>query len=218
MFKTNHVFKNHLRGATLVEILVASIILMIVMTIAYTNWWLLSRHFYFLSAHIEARQEIRRVTNFIAGDVKNSSYLFANRDVTVESINFNLPNVGEKGNAIIMAIPENPEPGSMTYTIVAYYLSSSSSDSANPHTRDLIRYENRGITPLKADIPSTIDLENLKSGAVRNVAKYIDPQGFSVVIGNNGRSSELVIQTSKNVERNTKPIKTNVIFCVNIRN
>jgi len=212
------VLKKQILGMTLIELMIASSILLVAVGITYAVWRTITQSFYVLESHVRSRQEVRIAANTIHDDVRNSVYLYAGRTATIEGVNYNVALIDSEGTDMLMAIPENANPGATTYTIVGYYLKPNNSDPVNPNAHDLMRYERNGVTPITADMPNTINLANVNGGKTVTVAHYMDPNYFSFKIRDNGNSIDIRPLARKQEISNQQSVITSIFTTINIKN
>ena len=210
--------KTRNRGFTLLEVMIASAIMMIAISITYAVWRTISMSFNVLQSHVTARQEVRNASNTIYTDVRNACYLYANRDVTIEGDQYDVGKIDETKNSLLLAIPENANVGSITYTVVGYHLRPNTSDAANPDAHDLIRKEWTNITPPTSDTPQVINISNLTGGKEKIVARYVDPTRFSFTIRSNGNSVDIRPLATKREISSQQPVDVKVFMTINIKN
>lgn len=206
------------KGMTIIELIIASSILLVALTITFMVWHTTTRSFNVLQSHVTARQEVRKASDAIRADVRNAGYLFANRQVTVQGVNYDVGNIDVAKPDIILAIPENPNVGAVTYTIVGYHIEQNTTDPVNTNAFDLVRTEWTGVNPPTPDTPASIDLTTLTGGSRKTVARYIDPNRFSFTIRQSGNSVDIRPLARHQVIPNQQPVDVEVFMTINIKN
>jgi hypothetical protein len=208
--------KRH-KGATLIELMVAMALFFTTITIVYAAWQSAFSNFYILSSHTDARREVRQSINPIIDDVRNACYAYAGNTYTMGGITYTLPHIGTAGNSLILSIPENDNTGSVTYTVVGYYLLSDP-DPLNPNAYKLMRFLKTGVTPATADDPTTINLNAISTGETRVIARYIDASQFKITVGDNGNDVTIAPLSRIQEKSGQKPVEIKVVVVVNLRN
>lgn len=206
------------RGFTLLEVLIASSIMMVAVGITYAVWQTVTTSFNILQSHVTARQEVRKVSNTIIGDIRNACYLYADRNVTIQGVNYDVGAIDVAKHDLLLAAPENPNVGNVTYTVVGYHLEQDNTDPANPTAHNLVRTEWNNITPVTPDTPAVINLSALTGGQKKIVARYIDSARFSFTIRKSGNSIDIRPLATKREYSNQHPVDVQVFMSVNIKN
>ena len=214
----HHLIKRKNRGHTLIELLMASTIMLVTLTLAYTSLSASRTNYNILESRVSARQELLKLSNYIHNDVRNAAYVFVNRNVEMDGIQFELKDIDEPSGGMILALPENLGLGTQTYTIIGYYLERTKGDSINTDTRDMVRYEKTGVVPQIIDTPASIDLENVTGGNRKIIARNIDPDRLSFTIRDNGNRVDINPVATRRQIPNQKPAEVEVFTSVNLRN
>lgn len=102
-------------GIGLLEVLVASTMVIFIMVAAYAVLEVMRRSEMVTSARLEPRQNVRSVLNRIGRSVRSSSFIFTGTTVTLDGIVFDLPDVydpdnpdpTDEGNCLVTAVPED---------------------------------------------------------------------------------------------------------------
>ncbi len=205
-------------GHTLVELLLASAVLMITLTVAFASLSSSRNYSNLLESRVSSRQELLKLSNYIHRDVRNSAYVFINRNVFIEGVEFEIGGLDEPGRSLILAVPEKLQDHEETYTVIAYYLDETTRDSVNITTRDIIRYEVNHVEPDIPNTPASIELESLSGGSNRVVARYVDPELLSFTVRDNGNRVDINPIATKREISNQKPVQVELFTSVNLRN
>ncbi|MCE1246523.1 MAG: hypothetical protein LWY06_07765 [Firmicutes bacterium] len=207
-----------IKGYTLIEFMVSSFVFLGVLTLTYFGWSATSKNFDNLESNVYTRQYAKLLSDHLQRDVASANYVYAGRTVTLKGHTYNLPATGTTGSELLIAIPENGNTGSITYTIVGYYPVRNSKDPVNPNSYKLIRQEVKNVTPATADSPPTVNFAAIPSASVseRIAADFIDISQFT--IGENSGSIKAYIATAKKEKSSSMTDKTTLNLTVMMRN
>ncbi|MCE1248947.1 MAG: hypothetical protein LWY06_20105 [Firmicutes bacterium] len=206
-----------IRGYTLIETLIACILLFVIFYIIFTFSSAYKTNYNILESRASARQAVRQVLNEISSDILNCSYVFADRVVTAQGVTYTLPAINQSSANLLIAIPETPNRGSITYTIIGYYLVKNTANTLIPNTFNLMRYEAKGITPPQADTPSTIQFTSITNGTNRLIARNLT-NSFSFIVNDNGKSITVTPCATWKEIANQPPVELKFTSTFNIRN
>lgn len=205
-------------GFTLIEVMLGALIMLVILGMTFFAFFFTRSNYNMLDSRVTARQAVLKAANLIQRDVRNSAYVFPDREVRINDVELETNRIDEESKDMILAVPEGVTGGPETYTVVAYYLYKDDSDPVNTNANNLARMEIKNVSPLVSGTPSTIDLGTLTGGSRKLVAKYIVKDKFSFVIRDNGTSVDInPIATHKNIP-NQKPIEVEIFSSVNLRN
>jgi hypothetical protein len=207
-------------GHTILEIIVAMTLFLCVLTVAYSGFYMVRRNFHHQSADVEIRQRARVSIDNISQYLRMGAFVYDNRTVTVEGITYTVPAAGSTGYSLIFAIPENGTAGSITYTIVGYYLRIRPvPDQANPNARQLMMYQKNNVTPPIADTPSSINLSSLNGGSTRMIGDYyVRPQGLSFSLSSPPKTVQIQLAVEKRDLTNMPLVEEELYTQVTLRN
>ncbi len=207
-------------GHTLIEIVVAMTIFLCVLSVVYSGFLMVRRNFHHQSANVEIRQRARVSIDNISQYLRMGAYVFDNRTVTIQGVNYTVPAAGATGYSIVFAIPENGTAGAITYTIIGYYLRTRPvPDLANPNARQLMMYQKTNVTPPIADTPSSISLSGLTGGSFRMIGDYyVRPEGLSFSLSNPTKTIKIHLEVEKRDLSNMPLVEEELDTQVTLRN
>ena len=211
-----HIFRGH----TLIEIIVAATIFLGATSIAYMGFSMVSRNFHHQSADVEIRQKARISIDNISQYLRMGQYIYTGQTVTIEGITYTIPAAGNVGYSLVFAYPENGSSGSITYTIIGYYLKDKTiADQANPNAKQLMMYKKTGVTPPTADLPSSIILSNLTGGSFRMIGDYyVRAEGLSFTLGSPAKTVGIHLSVEKRDLSNMPLVEEELYTQVTLRN
>ncbi|MEW6279001.1 MAG: hypothetical protein AB1758_10285 [Candidatus Eremiobacterota bacterium] len=180
------------RGHTLIEILVACSFFLLVLGVITSSSSLIRQAYVTQQARIDARQSVRNMVARISGDLRRAEHLYLGFQGNVQGHAYDVPAAGQTGADLLLAIPENADTGSVTYTVVGLYTEPRQPvDPRNPSALQVVVYECPGVTPPVPDVPGSIVLTALGGGTFKRFDCFVPPGNFRVTTAASGRAATL---------------------------
>jgi len=215
------------KGLTLIEMTVTYFSLLLMLSMAFAFWGNMKIGSSIQQSQIDTRQNMRNAINFLQRDVRKAGYVIPNVNVTISGQVFNTPSAGETAQSILFAIPENNNSGSITYTVMGYFLEKNSKtidgneiilDEVNPEAYNLKRIEIKGVIPETPDRPETINLSSLQGGSFRTAAQYIDKDLFFFYLSDDGDYVNVNAAFKKRQQPNSRYESNSQLATISLRN
>jgi len=205
-----------LKGLTLPEVLVATIVFLLCTGAVISSWLMLQKMYKAQIGTIDTRRELRSALHRMNADFKMAEMIYFGTTFTYgidpngNPITHKVPSPGQTDYSMVVAIPEFDSDGvfSNKYTLVAYILEALQPyDDLNPDAYQLKRFSRSHVNGTD---PSTFSIQTLlinhSSTVTTILAKYIQPGGLEFHIFPNSRGIQTAAIRVKRALPNAPPV------------
>ena len=174
------------RGLSIVEVLIASALMLGLMLTAEATVRYLWHNNLRMRDALGPRQQIRNFFLQLRRDLRSASFLFLGYSGTLMGEPLSVPPAGGSGTSLLFAVPAD-ESGDPEYTVCLVTARPRSQfDANNPDAREILYHRYKSVRSLPPNTPGALMPASLALGTSKVYDTYLPPGALSIQVSPNG--------------------------------